>query len=114
MCGIFDLVFEFSEKPQGHGYTSFIIDNPNPFFKKGLQLKGHEFHYSIPGNWVPEKYSTAFQMEKGFGLDGNRDGLYWKNVLITYTHLHTAGAEYWAKSLIDLARKMDFSKSFAS
>jgi cobyrinic acid a,c-diamide synthase len=110
MCGIFDLDFEFSEKPRGHGYTSLSVDNVNPFFKMGLKLKGHEFHYSIPENWVSENYSTAFSIKKGFGFDGKRDGLNWKNVFVTYTHLHTTGADCWAKSLIDLARRKGFSK----
>ena len=110
MCGIFPLDFEFSKKPQGHGYTSLIVDSVNPFFKKGLKLKGHEFHYSIPGNWISNQATTAFKLEKGFGLDGKRDGLFWKNVFVTYTHLHSAGAEFWAKSLVDLARQTGFSK----
>ena len=111
MCGVFPLDFEFTKKPSGHGYTEIEIDKKNPFFPKGLTLKGHEFHYSLPTNWNAETFNTAFSVEKGFGFDGRRDGLFKKNIFVTYTHLHVAGTENWAKFLIDTTRKIRFTKA---
>jgi cobyrinic acid a,c-diamide synthase len=42
----------------------------------------------------------AFQMNKGEGLDGRRDGLIYKNTLATYTHLHALGSPEWARGLV--------------
>ena len=112
MCGVFPLDFEFTKKPSGHGYTEIRVDKQNPFFPKRLMLKGHEFHYSLPINWNAEKFNTAFSVKKGFGFDGKRDGLFKKNIFVTYTHLHAAGTKNWAKLLIDAARKIGFTKTY--
>jgi cobyrinic acid a,c-diamide synthase len=110
MCGIFPLEFEFTRKPAGHGYTEVIVDRENPFFPTGETLRGHEFHYSLPGNWNSALYNTAFSVRKGFGMGGSRDGLFTKNVFATYTHIHAAGCENWAKWLIAAARKINFTQ----
>jgi len=112
MCGVFRLDFEFTKKPSGHGYTEIKVDKKNPFFPKGLTLKGHEFHYSLPINWNTESFNTAFSMKKGFGFDNKRDGLFKKNIFVTYTHLHAAGTKNWAQVLIDAARKIRFTKTY--
>lgn len=111
MCGIFQLDFELTKKPAGHGYTNVTVDQENPFFPKGLKLKGHEFHYSVPKNWKSDLYNTAMCMDKGFGFDGKRDGIFNKNVFATYTHLHAAGAKDWAKQLVKLAMEHKFTES---
>lgn len=110
MCGFFPLNFEFSKKPQGHGYTDVVTVKANPFFPKGIALKGHEFHYSLPVNKDSFSGNTAFKVNKGYGLDGRRDGIFKKNVFATYTHLHAAGCPNWAKWLVERARKVGFSK----
>ena len=111
MCGVFPLDFELTKKPAGHGYTDVKVDKKNPFFPIGTKLKGHEFHYSIPSNWNPSDYNTAFCMKKGFGFDGNRDGVHKNNVFATYTHLHAIGAKNWAKWLVKKAKQTGFSKT---
>jgi cobyrinic acid a,c-diamide synthase len=111
MCGIFPLDFELSKKPAGHGYTVIEVDQDNPFFPIGSKLKGHEFHYSIPTNWNPSSQDTAFNVKKGFGFDGSRDGLHKKNVLAIYTHLHATGTLEWARWLVSKGRKTGFSES---
>lgn len=110
MCDFFPLDYELTRKPSGHGYSQIIIDQKNPFFAVGGLLKGHEFHYSRPVNWKAGMCSTAFSVKKGYGLDGSRDGLFRKNVLLSYTHLHAAGAREWASALVALARQIKFSK----
>jgi cobyrinic acid a,c-diamide synthase len=46
----------------------------------------------------------AFTMRRGAGIDGKHDGLVYKNVLATYTHLHALGAPQWAEALVRRAR----------
>jgi cobyrinic acid a,c-diamide synthase len=110
MCGVFPLDFELTKKPAGHGYTEIKVDKDNPFFPVGTRLKGHEFHYSIPTNWNLSTFDTAFCVKKGFGFDGNRDGMHKKNVFATYTHLHATGTRGWAKWLVKKARRTGFSE----
>jgi cobyrinic acid a,c-diamide synthase len=44
-------------------------------------------------------------MLRGTGLINGKDGLCYKNVLATYTHLHAAGTPEWAPSLTAKARE---------
>jgi cobyrinic acid a,c-diamide synthase len=111
MCGVFPLDFKLTKKPSGHGYTEIKVDKKNPIFPKGLTLKGHEFHYSLPVNWNTGSFETAFAIKKGSGFDGKRDGLFKQNVFVNYTHLHAAGTKNWAKLLIDAARRISFTET---
>jgi cobyrinic acid a,c-diamide synthase len=103
MVGIFPVVFNVDEKPWGHGYTILKSDAPNPFFKSGSVIRGHEFHYSKVEDWKEDQISLAFKVERGFGFNGKRDGLCYKNVLSTYTHIHALGEKRWASALVKKA-----------
>ena len=98
MAGVLPLKCVLEKKPQGHGYTILETSRPNPFYPVGEILKGHEFHYSRPLITDSKGIETAFQVKRGHGLDGRRDGLHKKNLLATYTHLHAAGNSLWGKS----------------
>jgi cobyrinic acid a,c-diamide synthase len=39
-------------------------------------------------------------MKRGVGIDKDRDGILYKNVLATYTHIHAIGTPGWAGALI--------------
>ena len=52
-----------------------------------------------PGQ-VP-RATTAYRLARGSGLGGGRDALVYRNVLASYTHLHTAGAPTWAAALAE-------------
>lgn len=110
MAGILPLKCVLEKKPQGHGYTILEVNRPNPFYPVGATLKGHEFHYSRPVIGDSEKIDTAFQVKRGRGLDGQRDGLYKKNLLATYTHLHAAGNMLWSKSFYNKALEFKHQK----
>ncbi len=104
MAGIFPVSFRMEKRPQAHGYTIVKTTGENPFFRKGLTLKGHEFHYSRPTLLKTQKaFPYAFTMIRGHGVKDNMDGLCYKNVLATYTHLHALGSPEWADGLIQQA-----------
>jgi cobyrinic acid a,c-diamide synthase len=103
MAGVLPIVFGFSKKPQGHGYTIVSVEKPNPFFKVGTRFKGHEFHYSKVLEWDGADDELVFKMERGTGLINGKDGVCRKNVLATYTHIHALGLPVWAKSMISNA-----------
>jgi cobyrinic acid a,c-diamide synthase len=103
MVGVFPLRFALDGSPQGHGYTILEVDTPNPYFPTGETLHGHEFHYSHIPDWEEEGLATAFNVRRGQGIHGRREGLCYKNVLATYSHLHAAGAKGWAKALLEQA-----------
>ncbi len=103
MVGALPLAFELQQKPQGHGYTVMKVDQENPFFGLGERIKGHEFHYSKPVLTDETHMKFAFTVCRGKGIFGARDGIYRKNVLGTFTHVHAAGNPAWAKALFNAA-----------
>ncbi len=100
MAGVLPLTFILNKKPQGHGYTILKVDKSNPYFSTGSALRGHEFHYSQIVEWGDaSKYSLVLKIEKGYGCNGDRDGIVYKNVFAAYSHLHALGVGEWAKGL---------------
>jgi cobyrinic acid a,c-diamide synthase len=100
MAGVLPVVFGFSKKPQGHGYTVISVEHENPYYKIGSEIKGHEFHYSKVLEWRGTDKDLAFFMKRGSGFINKRDGICYKNVLATYTHIHALGTPAWADGLL--------------
>ena len=112
MVGIFPITIGVSKKPKGHGYSIIEVSTPNPFFKIGSILHGHEFHYSHVLNvneilrlTSEQKDSIyfAFTMKMGAGILNGMDGLCYRNVLATYTHLHALGTREWVEGVMNTA-----------
>ncbi|MBW2603052.1 MAG: cobyrinate a,c-diamide synthase [Deltaproteobacteria bacterium] len=100
MAGVLPVVFGFSKKPQGHGYTVVSVEHENPYYKIGSEIKGHEFHYSKVIEWRGTDKDLAFGMKRGSGFLNKRDGVCYKNVLATYTHIHALGTPSWAEAMV--------------
>jgi cobyrinic acid a,c-diamide synthase len=100
MANVLPVVFGFSKKPQGHGYTVVKVAQENPYFDIGTEIKGHEFHYSKVLKWRGTDNDLAFIMKRGAGFLNKRDGVCYKNVLATYTHIHALGTRSWADALV--------------
>jgi len=103
MVGALPLAFVMENRPHGHGYTIIEADAANPFFPPGTLLRGHEFHYSRLDEPRCGEVETAFQVQRGHCLDGQRDGIVYRNVLATYSHVHALAAPEWAKCFADAA-----------
>jgi cobyrinic acid a,c-diamide synthase len=100
MVGILPLTFDFYSRPQGHGYTVVTVENENPFYEVGAEIRGHEFHYSRVLHWSGDENDLVFRMQRGVGITKDKDGICYKNVLATYTHIHALGTPHWAPALV--------------
>lgn len=105
MAGALPVVFAFGSKPQGHGYAILETVQDNPFFSVGQALRGHEFHYTYMQSSTADDLTFAFRVLRGYGFDGERDGLCHHNVLASYTHLHALGVESWAPAIVRAATR---------
>jgi cobyrinic acid a,c-diamide synthase len=105
MVGILPFDFEFCPRPQGHGYTLWRVDRENPFYAKGTEVRGHEFHYTRVKEFDPAKTETVAAVERGTGFDGSREGVRVKNVVAFYGHVHALGCPEWAKGLVRAGRQ---------
>lgn len=109
MAGVLSIKFKISKKPFGHGYVIAKVIKDNPFYPQGDIIRGHEFHYSYPVEMkLKEGMGYVFQLEKGVGFNGKLDGIHYKNLLASYTHIHVFGVKYWALNFVKLA----YSKKF--
>lgn len=102
MVGVLPCEVKMMDKPQGHGYVIAQVDRSSPFFVPGTVLRGHEFHQSRL-IWLDRELPTAYCLSRGNGAGNGRDGLLYRNVLASYTHLHTGGAPTWAEALVAYA-----------
>jgi cobyrinic acid a,c-diamide synthase len=100
MVGVLPLTFDFYSRPQGHGYTVVTVENENPFYEVGTEIRGHEFHYSRVLQWSGDEKDLVFRMQRGVGITKDKDGICYKNVLATYTHIHALGTPHWARALV--------------
>ncbi|WP_038057960.1 cobyrinate a,c-diamide synthase [Thermodesulfobacterium hydrogeniphilum] len=106
VCGVLPIVFKVEKRPQGHGYVIAKVIKKNPYFKLGYFIKGHEFHYSKPIEVDENKEMRyIFELKKGFGIDGKKDGILFKNLLASYTHIHIFSVKYWAEKFLEKAQE---------
>jgi cobyrinic acid a,c-diamide synthase len=103
MADVLPIVFGLSKRPQGHGYTIIKAERENPYFKVGTEIRGHEFHYSHVLKWLGDDNDLAFNMKRGTGFINKKDGICYKNVLATYTHIHALGTPSWAHAMVQNA-----------
>ncbi len=94
-------------KPIGRGYVHLREEATHPWPRPDVparQIRAHEFHYSKLVN-LPNEMRYAYQVERGYGIDGERDGLIINNLLASYTHLRTIGSCYWATRFVNFVRR---------
>jgi cobyrinic acid a,c-diamide synthase len=103
MVGVIPAEVQVSEKPEGHGYVIAEIIDENPLFPIGLTIRGHEFHHSKVS--IKNDVKFAYQIRRGHGIDGKRDGILYKNMFAAYTHLHSLGTPCWAEAFVSLAAR---------
>lgn len=104
MVGVLPLKFIMKSTPQAHGYTVVQVEKENPYFRVGSILKGHEFHYSMISDFDMNGVYMIFSMQRGKGIHNGMDGICYKNVLATYTHIHALGCPEWSDAIVELAK----------
>jgi cobyrinic acid a,c-diamide synthase len=105
MAGLLPVDTAMEPRPMGHGYVRLRVDSPNPFYPVGLELDGHEFHYSrVVPSTAGVELVFAVQRGTGVGTTG-REGICRGNVLATYVHVHALGVPEWATGIVAAARR---------
>ena len=103
MVGVLPAVTRMYEKPQGRGYVKLDeIEGQHLWTSTGQTtktLRAHEFHYSsLLG--LPDNSRFAYRMQRGSGIQQQQDGLIYKNLLASYTHLRNTAANQWVKRFL--------------
>ncbi|MBC2725781.1 cobyrinate a,c-diamide synthase [Desulfosporosinus sp.] len=108
MVGLLPLDTQMESKPQGHGYTIMEANPGQLWFAEKTEIRGHEFHNSRVVNLAPD-VKFGLKVKRGHGMDGQHDGICYKNTFASYNHIHALGCPEWAESMIKLA--LDYNPS---
>jgi len=107
MVGVIPADVVMHAKPQGRGYVQLreTSDHPWPGVGAGKDvISAHEFHYSALGQ-IPAGMRFAYSVERGFGLNGQWDGIVYRNLLASYAHLRHTRANPWADRFTAFVRQ---------
>jgi cobyrinic acid a,c-diamide synthase len=102
MAGVFSFDIDMGAEPRGHGYMRLYALEGNPYFPADREIRAHEFHHSTILN-LPGSLNYGFTVERGYGINGSVDGVYYKNTLASYCHLHALAVPEWAPALVTKA-----------
>ena len=92
------------DKPVGRGYVTLAPTPDAPWPAPGAsELRGHEFHYSSLDHLDPG-VRFAYSVKRGHGVDGRRDGIVHRNLLASYAHMRSIGADGWATQFVAFVR----------
>jgi len=97
------------DNPVGRGYVEISETSACPWpghrRSSGAILRAHEFHYSGLEN-VAEGMRYAVEIKRGHGIDGRHDGIVHKNVVASYVHRRSVGADDWAARFVAFVRRV--------
>ena len=99
MVGAIKGTVKMHKKPIGRGYINLNINKQHPWLKSQTEFKAHEFHYSDV-ELLNNKYKFAYDVKRGYGINGKKDGLVYKNLLASYTHLRDTKQSKWVENFV--------------
>ena len=104
MVGIIDARCEVQDKPVGRGLVELKPVSHPWISKKIKKIRCHEFHHS---NLKFSKRNSRFvySIERGYGIDSKNDGLLYKNLISSFSHLRHTESFPWIKYFRDFVVK---------
>jgi cobyrinic acid a,c-diamide synthase len=103
MVGIVPGDVVMRDKPVGRGYALLQPTGEAAWMPAGEAMPAHEFHYSGLEN-LAAGLRFAFEVKRGFGIDGAHDGIVYRNLLASYSHLRNVGNVHWAERFAEFVR----------
>lgn len=107
MVGALPLDVTMHDRPVGRGYVQLRETGLGlwPGEHKNtppLEIRAHEFHYSSVDN-LSKNTRFAYEVLRGYGIDGRHDGIVYKNVLASYSHLRDVATHRWTTRFVRFA-----------
>lgn len=104
MAGVIQADVVMHERPAGRGYVRLRETPLSPWTpRQDGEIPAHEFHYSsLEG--LPADTRFAFDVVRGHGVDGRHDGILYKNLLASYTHLRNVRGYPWVERFLARVR----------
>ncbi|MCZ7402663.1 MAG: hydrogenobyrinic acid a,c-diamide synthase (glutamine-hydrolyzing) [Candidatus Methanoperedens sp.] len=92
MAGVLGASSRMTGKLQALGYTEAQSVMDSPIAKKGMIIRGHEFHYSTTECDRDARF--VYRLQRGKGIFEGRDGLMEYNTMASYMHTHPASNSF--------------------
>lgn len=104
MVGIIPADAVMYDRPQGRGYIRVKPGKNYPWpLAETHTISAHEFHYSrLEG--LEGEFDYAYKVERGMGIDGEHDGLRYKNLMACYAHMRNTESHSWAVNFVEFVR----------
>ncbi len=113
MVGLIPGDVQMHSHPQGRGLVQLRPTAHLPWSATGSAgqggqgeplIRAHEFHHASLEN-LPEKARFAFDVLRGVGIGGGKDGFVIHNVLAGFAHLRATEQSPWARGFVDFVRR---------
>ncbi len=104
MVGVLSGRAIMSEKLESLNYTAAHVIRKNLLSDVGLDIHGHEFHYSKLEN-VAADAEFAYEMKIGKGISERYDGWVQHNLLASYMHIHFGYDQRLAQNFVEACRR---------
>ncbi len=105
MVGVIPADSVMHDTPQGRGYIRLEETEQHLWHATPTnEIAGHEFHYSSLEN-IDSSIHFAYRVKRGSGIDGEHDGIVYKNMLACYAHLRDTRANHWASRFVNFVRE---------
>lgn len=112
MVGAMNGIVSLHAKPQGRGYMKLRFNSSHLASSRSdsnKSLPAHEFHHSsISFDNEPD---CLFDVKRGYGLDGLRDGVCVNNLVASYAHLRHTQATPWIDWFLDTIRQANYGSN---
>ena len=103
MVGIINGRVVMHDKPVGRGHVELIKSSSHPWLLSNDSIKAHEFHYSRLS--LDAKLSNySYKVKRGYGVNGKYDGIKYKNLLATYSHLRDTKKTTWIINFLEFIK----------
>ena len=103
MAGCFDVNVRMSKRLRSLGYREITLTRNTIIGRKGMRLRGHEFHYSSlenPELEIPDVYQVSSRDGQAISLKGYQVF----NTLGSYLHVHFGSNEACAKEFVNACK----------
>jgi cobyrinic acid a,c-diamide synthase len=104
MVGLFPFTTVMHNKLTDLGYYTVTSRRSTILTKRGDTAKGHQFRYSsIKG--IPQSSNSVFSLRKNMSSKIQKEGFAFKNVLVSYVHLHFGSNSTLAQRFVASCKK---------
>jgi cobyrinic acid a,c-diamide synthase len=101
-------------RPVGRGYVHLQETEASPWPQRVAgMIRAHEFHHSTLVN-VDPRLRYAYRVRRGHGIDGDNDGIVYRNTLASYAHLRSVAGHDWPARFVAFARAARAGEHHAS